>query len=364
MEVSRLNRIFGLLGLALLISSCQEKPAYYAYTINYMDNTINGYRLDESNGDLLPLSRHKWQTGKSPFDLEITPSRKFLYVANMDDNTISMFKVNAGTGKLGKLDPARVVTESGPISLAIHPSGNYLYVANSIANSISAYKINSFSGNLTFLASVPSGARPAQIKLDASGKYLYSSNSKDNTISMFGISQDNGELHSLNPAVIKTESEPLALAFNSTNDYLYVSNVKSNSVIGYHFESASGNLSYVPGRRVITKANPVTINLNPRNRQFYVNSFDSLHGHQISVFYESDDRLIASPTISLTDKKMIVDVTFAPFGDYVYLNDYQGDCLDIYKIDPASGNIINNSQPKIVQAGNAPVKTLLVHLEP
>ena len=77
---------------------------------------------------------------------------RFAYVANNEDNTVSGYTVNATTGQLRHNGYA--LTGTSPQSVAIDPSGKFVYLANYGSADVSAYTISA-GGALTPVAGHP-----------------------------------------------------------------------------------------------------------------------------------------------------------------------------------------------------------------
>jgi 6-phosphogluconolactonase (cycloisomerase 2 family) len=142
----------------------------------------------------------------------VDPAGKFLYVPNPSTNTVSGFAIDPSTGNLTPVPGVVFATSTRPGAAAVDPTGKFLYVANSGTNTLSLYTIDS-SGDLTAMtpATVGVGTGPNFIMFDPDEKFMYVENSGSRTITQLLLNA-NGTLASTGNT-ISVGSTPRSLAF-------------------------------------------------------------------------------------------------------------------------------------------------------
>lgn len=121
----------------------------YAYLINELSGTIDGFKYEESTGNLTPFQTILADTLKAggSADIHITPDGKFLYASHrLKGDGLSIFSINPIDGVLTKIGYQR--TNEHPRNFIITPNGKFILVASRDKNSIQIFKINKNSGLL------------------------------------------------------------------------------------------------------------------------------------------------------------------------------------------------------------------------
>src|SRR6202789_3668195 len=152
-----------------VIVSCTQ-TGQFAYVANRVSNSISGFAIDQTNGQLVPLSGSPFASnGTTPTALTVDPDGQFLYVANSGSNTVSAYSIGA-TGQLTAVG-LPTATGTGPGAVTVDPTDHYLYVANLTSNNVSAFAIS--AGALTPVTDSPfnAGAEPASLAIDPNGNF-------------------------------------------------------------------------------------------------------------------------------------------------------------------------------------------------
>jgi len=101
----------------------------FAYVTNTDDNTVSGYSLNTTTGDLTPIG--VTSTGHSPrsvaAQVRLNSGRRFAYVANSVGNSVSV--INTATDMVTATIPL-----TAPQRIAITPSGRFVWVTNNSSN--------------------------------------------------------------------------------------------------------------------------------------------------------------------------------------------------------------------------------------
>ncbi len=134
-----------------------------AYFTDEQGCSVTGYRLDSAAGTLSAFQTTttlpEGHSGRNTCSqIQILPSGKFLYVPNRGHNSIAGFSVDASSGQLSAI--GRVSTEAVPSAFSLSPEGDFMFAAGSESNQIASYRVNADSGELTPLETYSVGKRP------------------------------------------------------------------------------------------------------------------------------------------------------------------------------------------------------------
>ncbi len=192
----------------------------YAYVCDLGMDKVMIYRMDLENGKLLPNEAQNWArlpAGSGPRHFAFTPDERFAYAINELDSTVNGFAFNAADGSLR--DVCRLSTlpddftgSSHCADVHVHPSGRFLYGSNRGHDSIAVYAIDQATGELTSLGQTLTGGRtPRNFAVDPSGRWLLAANQDTDDIFVFAIDQESGALTPTNHSV--GASMPVCLTF-------------------------------------------------------------------------------------------------------------------------------------------------------
>ena len=142
------------------------------YFSNEQGSNVTGYNLDPANGTLsafqtistLPAG---YQESNSCSQIQISPSGKYLYAPNRGYNSIAGFSVDASSGQLTAI--GQVPTENRPSAFSLDPEGNFLFAAGSETNRLASYRVNGDTGELTPLEIYSVGKRPMWVLITSLG---------------------------------------------------------------------------------------------------------------------------------------------------------------------------------------------------
>lgn len=174
----------------------------YLYVINpgsgTAAGTISAYSIDQTTGNLTPLSTATYPTGIGPALATIDPTGTYIYVPNGVDNTISAYSIGAGGALTSILSTARAVPGAASVQgVAVSPNGNYLYVVDGGTSpgngQVFGFTLAAGVPATTPISGTPiaTGETPVGIAIDPTGSLLAVSNVGDtinpSTISLFSI---------------------------------------------------------------------------------------------------------------------------------------------------------------------------------
>ena len=155
-------------------------PRHYCFHPNldivYFSNeqgcSVTGYRLDTSAGTLSAFQTittlPEGHSGRNTCSqIQITPSGKFLYAPNRGHNSIAGFSVDASSGELTAI--GRISTESVPSAFSLDPEGNFVFAAGSESGRLASYRVNADTGELAPLETYSVGKRPMGVLMASLG---------------------------------------------------------------------------------------------------------------------------------------------------------------------------------------------------
>lgn len=192
----------------------------YAYVCDLGMDKVMIYQMDLENGQLVPNPAQNWArvtAGSGPRHFAFTPDQRFAYAINELDSTVNGFAFDAADGSLK--DVCRISTlpddfdgSSHCADVHVHPSGRFLYGSNRGHDSIAVYAIDKKTGELTSLGQTPTGGRtPRNFAIDPSGRWLLAANQDTDDIFVFAIDQKTGSLTPTGRSV--SASMPVCLTF-------------------------------------------------------------------------------------------------------------------------------------------------------
>jgi 6-phosphogluconolactonase (cycloisomerase 2 family) len=120
----------------------------FAAVPNYGNNTISVYLVNQTTGAFTPVPGSPFATGSQPAWQVFSPvvsGNLFAAVINYNDNTVSVYSVNQTTGAFTPVPGSPFATGLGPFAVQFSPvvSGNlFAAIANSLDNTISVYEVN------------------------------------------------------------------------------------------------------------------------------------------------------------------------------------------------------------------------------
>jgi 6-phosphogluconolactonase len=124
----------------------------FIYVINEMGETITAFARNPGNGalrefqtvPLLPANFHGWSTSA---EIVIHPTGKFLYGSNRGHESVSIFSVAPN----GRLTPVGFAPTGGktPRNIAIDSTGKWLFTENQDSGTMFVFKIDQKTGKLT-----------------------------------------------------------------------------------------------------------------------------------------------------------------------------------------------------------------------
>ncbi|HKD44914.1 MAG TPA: beta-propeller fold lactonase family protein [Candidatus Angelobacter sp.] len=343
-------------------------PDALLYVVGAGSNNIQGFQIT-TLGQLAALSVSSFSTNPIPVSMALTPSRLFMYVANSTSNTVSGFNVNHTTGDLTPVGTAILPTpvcpipatcNFNPMGVTVDSAGKFVFVLNQgsanplVAPSISVFGIDPVRGLLTEIGGSPfaapanpefilaspaleslyvstgsgtiaafsigsdgtlspiagspvaAGANIRGMVIDPKSQFLYATDFGNNQVASFSI-QSSGALSPVAGSPFPAGMQPVMAAIDSTGTFLYVANQGSNNVSAYKVNAGvpaqvSGSPYATAGSGVITPTQPTFLVVDPTNAFLFV--------------ADQGSRDVAGFSIKSTDGTLTM-VTNSPFGQAV-----------------------------------------------
>jgi 6-phosphogluconolactonase len=128
--------------------------------------SVSGYRLDAATGTLSAFQTistlpEGFSGRNTCSQIQISASGKFLYTPNRGHNSIAGFSVDASSGQLTAI--GQVSTEAVPSAFSLDPEAHFLFAAGSETDRLASYRVNGDTGALTPMETYSVGKRPMEV---------------------------------------------------------------------------------------------------------------------------------------------------------------------------------------------------------
>jgi 6-phosphogluconolactonase (cycloisomerase 2 family) len=196
----------------------------WAYVANGGSNCVSQFNIDQTTGELTPMSTPTVATeGYNAWDIRIVsiPSGAYAYVSNYGGNnqyaSIAQFEIDQTTGMLSPLAPPTVSAgDFYATSISVHPTGKFAYVTIGLSSPsavIAQFKIDQTTGVLVSNGTVSAGGTAAaSIAIESSGKYAYATSGDSGwgnfSIAQYTIDQTTGALTLMSNPTVKAGYGP------------------------------------------------------------------------------------------------------------------------------------------------------------
>ena len=137
------------------------------YSVNENGGTVSAHHLDPETGLLdgfqtLPTLPEEYEGQNNCAEIKITPSGRFLYASNRGHDSIAGYRVDETTGELTPL--GQTSTEKTPRMFNLDPSGSFLCAAGQDTGRLASYRIEADTGALEPLEVHEVGGGPAWLE--------------------------------------------------------------------------------------------------------------------------------------------------------------------------------------------------------
>jgi len=330
--------------------------ARYAFTVNFFDKSLAGYRLDASG--MLHVNSYQ-PVLIPPTAVGTHPSGRFVFTTAKSIGQIGVYRLTPETGELTPVpgSPFPSVGRS-PFFIAFHPSGRYVYFACRF-DGILAFTFDQDSGFLSPIDGMPypSGKRTRSLVMHPSGRFLYASNAYSNTISAYALDSTTGKLIELDdspflagdifPVDDKLASAarfpvsagglPYYVAMHPSGRFLYVVNWLGGSLSAFRIDPDSGVLSLLDDFPRVTGINPYAVAVHPSGQFLYAASWadDALWGYRIDSV--SGDLTLVPGSPFAVEGIAPMTIAFDPAGQHTYVSNYRSNNVSVFDVDMTSG---------------------------
>ncbi len=317
-----------------------------------MAEGIYVFRMDPSNGDLIPL---QIVPASNPSFLALDPSLTHLYSVNEDTaGHVSAYAIN--NGKLTFLNTA---SANGQFTthINVHPSGQYFYAANYGTGNFPVYRIlgNGSIGAMTDeFQSVGNGTGPNparqegphahQILTDLDGLHVFGVDLGADKVNALNLDLGTG-LFSANTvpfAPVASGSGPRHMAFHPDRQHAYVLDELVSSITAFTYDPPRGafiwiqTISTLPSKFTGTNTT-AEIRIHPSGRFLY----NTNRGHNTVTMYEIDQKTGMLDVIGWesTRGEWPRGMNIDPSGTFLYAANQNTDTIAVFRIQPSNGKL-------------------------
>lgn len=277
-----------------------EPMGRFAYVTDSTNNAVGMFRIDQTTGNLSPLSPATVAAGGStPLGIAADRSGRFIYVGTQAVTVgISVFEINQSTGQLtlkaqtttstpthftidptntnfylgagavvryiidqntGSLSSPSSATSPAPNDVLIDPTRQFVYSGNN-AGTVEMFRRDQTGALGTITTAVSTGTTPCcQLASDLSGNFLYAAGQATSQINMYRIGS-NGALTPLaTPTILSGGTTANSIATEATGKFLYVGNFGSANVAAFSINSNTGQLTLLGTAPAGTSPNGLAI---------------------------------------------------------------------------------------------------------
>lgn len=285
----------------------------YVYAVNELDaGTVEAYRIEPLTGGLTLLDRRS--VGSNPTHVVVDPTGSSVIVANYTSGTFSVVAIDADGG-LGAVTDTVVRTGSGPNirqqsshahGAAFAPGTNLMATANLGTDQVELFRL--VAGRLVSTASVSiaPGGGPRHVVFSADGTRLYIVNELTANIIVYAVNPVSGTFGNflqtialMPPSFVASYPNQLSgaeILIHPSGDYLYashrgyVSDPLADSIVRFRIDRATG---------LLTRLGQTTTGLD-----------------------------------------VVRSMTFDPSGTWLYALNQDGDTVERFAVDWASGDLV------------------------
>ena len=315
-------------------------PARFAYTANFLDNTIEEYTVN-ANGQLRNNGYVFNGPNTGPQGVTVDPGNSYVYVANSNVNTVSAYAINSA-GTLAAIAGSPFTAGNGPTMLAFSVRGNggrSAYVTNG-DNTISEFTVNG-DGSLSLLTTTaPTTVTPQAIAVTANGLYAYVANlgasSGTGNIAQYSIAQGNGFLIPQLPATVAAPGFPEAILVDPFNRFVFVSDVNNTggSVSAYKINN-NGTLTFQ--NTLAAGKGAIALAVDPSGHFLYTANYISSNVSAFTIDQTSGalTAVVGTPTVAVGSSPQAVSIDSS--GQFLYVGHFSSHEVWEYGIDGTSG---------------------------
>jgi 6-phosphogluconolactonase len=262
----------------------------FLYVANSISNTVTGFTVNHTSGDLTPVGTAILPTpvcpspstcNFNPMGVAVDSAGKFVFVLNLGSTlpvvapSISVFSIDPARGLMTEVGGSPFAAPANPEFMVASPTSEFLYVSSG-SGTITTFSIGS-NGMLSPVGlplSLGAGADVRGMVIDTPGKFLYATDHGNNQVASFSI-QSSGALAPVAGSPFAAGTQPIMAAIDSTGTFLYVANQGSNNVSAYKVSAGvptqvSGSPFATAGSGVVNPTQPSFVAVDPTNAFLFV----------------------------------------------------------------------------------------------
>jgi 6-phosphogluconolactonase len=240
------------------------------------------------------------------FGLPTLHATTYVYVSNATDGTISTYELAEQTGKL---TPGATVTAGDNVApMAVSPNHRYLYAnVDSPTHAVQTFAIDPANGALKKISQSPTGHPMAYISLDKTGNYLFASSYDDDVVTVAPI--HHGVVADQPTQTLKTDRNTHSVHVDNSNRFLFAQTLGGAKVFQYRFDAQTGKITPNDPAALDVPAGlgPRHIAFSPDNRYVYV--LDELQNKVITYSLDPATGQLTQQTIT---SALPADTTLVP----------------------------------------------------
>ena len=357
----------GLLLIVLLISGCSAPNSSKRHILFYVGSS------DPSLSHPIFLCSFDYQAmqasvvdsfsgSRGSSYITLSPEHGFLYAIDKSvwdsaagEQTISAFRVEKDSYKLEYLN-SQSSKGAGPCHIHCNSDRSFIFTANYGSGSVASFPLSN-QGEILPASDVvlstgsgpnkdrQSSAHNHYVTLDPDGNFLLSPDLGTDRVMVFRFDKTTGNLVP-NPNQAYFQSEPGAgprhLDFHPSGDYLYVVNELNSTLTACRYDKDSGIISLLNTLSTITDnyvgpSYPAAVRVHPGGRFVYASNRGDTNS--ISVFRILDDGSIERIQVLCGVPAWPRDFNIDPEGRFILIAGEQGNEIEIYRINPDSGEL-------------------------
>jgi 6-phosphogluconolactonase len=356
--------------LAIACSTMPGRPDRISFYVGSSDGSLSRpiflCELDYSNGQVSIVD--SFPGSKASSYLALTPDKKFLYALDgtrsdpeSNHSSVASFRVTDPGGRLAFLN--RQSSEGrGPCHVSCHPDGSHMFVANYSEGNIAAYPLAS-DGRISPASDIeqhtgggPNENRQTQahahhVTSDPAGRYVLATDLGADRVFIYRFDPQTGSL-TPNPEQAFFKAGPGAgprhLAFHPEEPYLFIVNELNGTTTACTYDRQTGRIAEIntvdnlPEDRDVPDNYPAAVRVHPTAP--YVYASNRVGHNSISVFWIGGSGQLELLQVMEDVPEHPRDFNIDPRGKFLLAAGQRGDAIEIFRIDPESGQLSRSGQ--------------------
>jgi 6-phosphogluconolactonase len=332
------------------------------------------FRMNPSDGGLIPLHLQPFIMASNPSYLALDPGLRHLYSVNeMTDGGVSAYVINQTNGTLTFLDSVPTNGQD-TTHLSVQPSGQYLFAASYTSGNFQIFRINGdgLIGEMTDnFQSTGNGTGPNpdrqegphahQILTDLDGNHVFGVDLGADKVNVWNLDPGAGKLipNTVPFVPIASGSGPRHMAFHPDRQHAYVVSELASSVTVFDYDPVRAAFIW---KQTISTLPPdfrgtnttAEIRIHPTGRFLY----NTNRGHNSVTIFEIEPETGELEVIGWesTRGEWPRGMNIDPSGTFLYAANQNTDNIAVFHIDFTDGKLqfstlVNTPTPVDVEFG-------------